>query len=216
MTIKTTSKCTGSTKPTKRILIITPDIILWIRTALRLVHFAGIILGVGAATLLDLIILRFALIKRIIQTDIRIIVFSSKIIAIGLALLWFSGIGFLIYYSLFDPSKLDNPKLIAKIIIVATLTLNALLVHFFVLPQINIQIGQYLLQGLSAFHRFLLVLIGSISAISWYVPLILGIVPQFNNVVPAEIILAAYATLVLSVNAVIGIAILIIPSKNHN
>jgi hypothetical protein len=188
---------------------ISTDLVPWILSGLRLIHFGGIILGVGAATLLDLIIFRFALSRRIREEHIRIVIFSSKVISIGLVLLWFSGLGFLTYYWFFDAIKLQNPKLLAKIIIVGVLTLNAFLVHYFVLPQVRIQIGQRLLEGLSKFHCFLLILIGTISAISWYIPLILGIVPQFNNVVPAEVILADYSMLVFSVNIIIQIALVI-------
>ena len=188
----------------------------WIRSGLRLIHFAGIILGVGATTLLDLIIFRFIITKRVEETYIRIVVFSSHVITIGLVLLWFSGIGFLGYYWFDDPTKLNNPKLVAKVIIVAVLTLNSIMVQTFALPQIEIQIGQHLLDGLSRFHCFLLILIGTISAISWYVPLILGIVPQFNNTIPAAIILASYSILIVSVNVVIQIILLIMHHGKKN
>jgi hypothetical protein len=56
------------------------ELVPWIKSGLRLVHFAGIILGVGAATLLDLIIFRFVLTRRIDETSIRIIIFSSTVI----------------------------------------------------------------------------------------------------------------------------------------
>lgn len=179
------------------------SIVPWIRSGLLLIHFAGIILGVGAATLLDLIIFRFVLTKRIEETYINIIEFSSSIITIGLCLLWFSGLGFLIYYGFVDPGKIDNPKLFAKFIIVGVLTLNAFLVHHFVMPVVEIQIGQHLLDGLSGLHRFFLILIGTVSAVSWYVPLALGVVPQFNNVLPVDIILTGYAVLILFVNIIV-------------
>lgn len=171
-------------------------------------HFAGIILGVGAATLLDLIIFRFVMMRRIEETYIRLIDFASRVITSGLVLLWVSGIGFLIFYQLFDPTKLDNPKLFAKFVIVGVLTLNAFLVHHFVLPQVEIQIGQHLFDGLARLHRFLLILIGTISAISWYVPLILGVVPQFNNTIPSEVILVSYTVLILLVNIIIQIVLM--------
>lgn len=185
------------------------EIVPWLRSGLRLVHFAGIVLGAGAATILDLIIFRFVLLRRIEETYINIIDFTSRVITFGLILLWASGLGFLIYYLFCDPEKIDNPKLWAKIIIVSTLTLNALLVHAFVLPQVEIQIGQHLFDGLSRMYRFLLILIGTISAISWYVPLVLGIVPQFNNTIPSEVILTGYSVLVISVNIIIQIALMI-------
>ena len=37
----------------------------WIRTGFRVVHFCGLVLGVGAATLLELIIARFVLMRGI-------------------------------------------------------------------------------------------------------------------------------------------------------
>lgn len=185
------------------------SVVPWIRSGLLLVHFAGIILGVGAATLLDLIIFRFVLTKRIEEAYISIIEFSSNIITIGLCLIWLSGIGLLIYYGFVDPLKIDNPKLFAKFIIVGVLTLNAFLVHHFVMPVVEIQIGQHLLDGLSRLHRFFLILIGTVSAVSWYVPLALGIVPQFNNVVPVDVILIGYAIIILLVNIIIQITLTI-------
>lgn len=186
------------------------ELVPWIRSGLRLVHFAGIVLGVGAATLLDLIIFRFVLTRRIEETHIRIFLFASQIITIGLALLWMSGIAFLIYYWFYDPGKIENPKLLAKIIIVGVLSLNAFLVHFVAMPQVTIQVGQHLLDGLSRSRCAFLIFIGTVSAISWYVPLVLGIVPQFNNTIPAEIILASYTALILSVNVMIQIVLVIV------
>ncbi len=164
----------------------------WIRTGLRVVHFCGLALGVGAATLLDLIIARFILMRGISYEHVYVVDFSSKIVTIGLGLLWISGIGFLVHYGVFDPAKLQNPKIWAKIAIVAVLSINGLLVHYFVLPRIR---------------NSLVLLAGTVSAISWYVPLILGAIPQLNFVVPAEVILSSYAVLVLAVNAVIQGAI---------
>jgi hypothetical protein len=79
----------------------------WIKTGLRVVHLCG--LGVGAATLLDLIIARFILMRGISYEHVYVVDFSSKIVTIGLALLWISGIGFLIHYGVFEPAKLENP-----------------------------------------------------------------------------------------------------------
>lgn len=181
----------------------------WIRTGLRIVHFCGLVLGVGAATLLDLIIARFVLMRDISKEHIHVIDFSSRIVTVGLSLLWISGIGFLIYYGFFDPIKLQNPKIWAKIAIVAVLTFNGILVHFFVLPRIRNQVGKRLLEGLSQFHCSLLLLAGTVSVISWYVPLILGAIPQLNFVVPAETILVSYGLLLIALNTMIQGAIVV-------
>ena len=179
----------------------------WIRTGLRVLHFCGLVFGVGAATLLDLVIARFVLMRGISFEHIHIVDFSSKVVTVGLALLWISGIGFLIHYGIFDPAKLENPKIWAKIAIVAVLSVNGFLVHYFVLPRIRAQVGKRLLDGLSPFDCSLVLLAGTVSAISWYVPLILGAVPQLNYVVPAGVILASYALLLIAVNTVIQVAI---------
>ena len=179
----------------------------WIGTGLRVVHFCGLVLGVGAATLLDLIIARFILMRGISFEHVYVVDFSSKIVTIGLALLWISGIGFLIHYGVFEPAKLQNPKIWAKIAIVAVLSVNGLLVHYFVLPRIRNQVGKRLLDGLSPIDCSLVLLAGTVSVISWYVPLILGAIPQLNYVVPAEVILSSYALLLIAVNTVIQGAI---------
>ena len=152
----------------------------WIKTGLRVVHFCGLVLGVGAATLLDLIIARFILMRGISYEHVYVVDFSSKIVTIGLVLLWISGIGFLVHYGVFDPAKLQNPKIWAKIAIVAVLSINGLLVHYFVLPRIRNQVGKRLLDGLSQFDCSLVLLAGTVSAISWYVPLILGAIPNLT------------------------------------
>jgi hypothetical protein len=50
----------------------------WIRTGLRVVHFCGLVLGVGAATLLDLIITRFILMRGISYEHVYVVDFSSR------------------------------------------------------------------------------------------------------------------------------------------
>lgn len=180
---------------------------VWVRTGLRIVHLCGLVLGVGSATLLDLIIARFILMRGISPEHVTIIDFSSKIVTIGLALLWLSGIGFLIHYGIYEPAKLDNPKIWAKIAIVGVLSINGLLVHYFLLPRIREQVGKRLLEGLSSFDCSLVLLAGTVSVISWYVPLILGAIPQMNFVVPAEVILSGYALLVVALNVIIQVAI---------
>lgn len=182
----------------------------WIRTGLRVIHLCGLVLGVGSATLLDLIIARFVLMRGITHEHVYIVDFSSKVVAIGLGLLWLSGIGFLFHYGIFEPTKLQNPKIWAKIAIVAVLTINGFLVHHFVLPRLRSQVGKRLLDGLSPFDCSLVFLAGTVSVISWYVPMMLGAIPQLNFVVPAEVILSCYALLIVAVNTVMQVAIAVL------
>src|SRR6185369_10384744 len=89
----------------------------------------------------------------------------------------------------------------------AVLSVNGLLLHYFVLPRIRNQVGKRLLDGLSPIDCSLVLLAGTVSVISWYVPLILGAIPQMNFVVPAEVILSGYALLVVALNVIIQVAI---------
>ena len=168
-----------------------------LKTGGRVIHFIGLVLGLGAATVLDLIILRFLIAGKVADEHASIVEFSSKIVTAGLALLWLSGIGFLLLYGLFDPVKLGNQKIWAKIAIVGVLTLNGVFIHHSILPLIRARVGRSLFDGLPSRQRMLLVTSGTVSATSWYVPLLLGAVPQLNFVVPATVILAAYATALL-------------------
>ena len=166
-----------------------------IKSAIKIGHLFGIILGLGAATALDLIVLKFLLAGKIKREHVLLVEFMTKIVSAGLFLLWASGISYLLHYGIFDPAKLGNEKVWAKIAIVVVLTINGFFIHRRVLPLIKKQVGRALFDGLPRRECGLMLTFGTISAISWYVPLVLGAMPHFNFVVPASGLLAAYAIL---------------------
>jgi hypothetical protein len=191
-----------------------PEFALALKSGLRVTHFLGLVLGLGAATLLDLIILRFLATRRVSAENCDIVEFASKVVTAGLVLLWVSGIGFLLHYALFDPAKIGNQKIWAKIAIVGILTLNGVFIHRAVLPLVRRNVGRGLFEGLSPRQRALLLASGVVSATSWYVPLLLGSIPQLNFVVPAWIILAAYGVLLtLGILLTQGIARIVLPQS---
>lgn len=171
------------------------DPVTSIKTGLRIVHFVGLALGLGAATVLDLMILKFFLKGKVTTDQWNVFHFGSRIVNAGLILLWITGLGFLAYYSAFDPIRLGNEKVWAKMTIVLILTINGIFLHMAVLPKVKAQIGRSLLDGMSAGKRSLFFASGALSATSWYVPLLLGAMPQLNFVVPMTTILQAYALL---------------------
>lgn len=67
---------------------------------------------------------------------------------------------------------LDNPKLQAKITIVALLTLNGIVLHNYVLPRLQ-QAGSLL--RLAFGQRMLALFIGSVSGVSWLYAAMLGV-----------------------------------------
>ncbi|MBZ9789255.1 hypothetical protein K9B32_03810 [Rhizobium sp. 3T7] len=166
-----------------------------IKSALRIVHFIGLALGLGAATVLDLLVLRFLIRGKITQDHWNVFKFGSKVVNWGLILLWATGLGFLTYYGVFDPVKLGNEKVWAKMIIVLILTVNGGFIHSIILPRVKKQIGRSIMEGLPSSHRSVFIVTGAISAVSWYVPMMLGALPQLNFAVPMGTILLAYAAL---------------------
>ncbi|WP_429807323.1 hypothetical protein [Ensifer sp. B1-9] len=173
-----------------------PALVSYIRTSLRLVHFSGMVLGLGGAVFLDLMLSRYR--RMIVSAElVDHVEWISRFIAAGLFLLWGSGLGFLLLYQLTETEKLLNPKIWAKVTIVSILTVNGLAIHRFVLPFVRQQIGSTLLAGAKPATKTALIGCGAISIVSWSVPVILGAAPQLNFVVPCGVILAAYALLLV-------------------
>ena len=173
-----------------------------VKAVLLFVHLIGLALGLGAATLLDLLVARMLVAGKIAPSQPAFIEFAAAVVTAGLALLWLSGLGLLAYYSAFDLTALQNPKVWAKVAIVAVLTLNGLFIHAAVLPLIRRQAGRGLFDGISEVRKSLLLTAGAVSITSWFVPVFLAVSRPLNFVVPAQIILGAYVLLL--VVAVIG------------
>jgi hypothetical protein len=182
-----------------------------LKSGLVTLHLLGLVLGLGAATVLDLVIVRFLIRNRVTGDYWNMIEFCSKVVTAGLILLWLSGLGFLIHYGAFDPSKLMNQKVWAKIAIVVILTLNGAFIHGAVLPLVRQRIGRGLFDGLPPRQQSLLLASGAVSATSWYVPLILGAVPQFNGLPVASILLAYAVLLAVAVATARGLARTVLP-----
>ena len=167
-------------------------LVSYIRTLLRLLHFAGLVFGFGGAVFLDLLLVRD---RRTVVTAELVgnVGWISRFVAVGLLMLWISGIGFLLLYQLAEPQKLMNPKVWAKVTIVAILSINGLAIHRLVLPFLRQRIGHQLLSGIEGRTKAALIGCGVISAVSWTVPVVLGAAPRLNFVVPCAVILATYA-----------------------
>lgn len=173
------------------------DFALALKNVSRFLHFIGLALGLGAATLLDLLLLRLVAKKRVSQENWQFIEFGSKIVNAGLIILWGTGLSFLVEYALFDPVELTNAKIWAKLVIVGILTINGFFIHAIILPRIKARIGRPLFAGMSRFQKSAFIISGAVSATSWYMPMALGAFSQFNHSVPVLAILMLYAFLMI-------------------
>lgn len=189
------------------------DPVAALKTGLRILHFIGLALGLGAATVLDLMIVRFFIKGKVTPEHWAVFHFGSKIVNWGLILLWVTGLGFLTYYGFFEPIKLGNEKIWAKIAIVAVLTVNGAFIHAVILPKVKMQIGRSLMEGMSKRQRSTFLISGAISATSWYVPLMLGALPQLNFVVPMTVILMAYGLLLAAAIAISHSVLFLLPAE---
>ncbi|MDH4442682.1 MAG: hypothetical protein QE284_20135 [Rhizobium sp.] len=187
------------------------DPVAALKTTLRIVHFIGLALGLGAATVLDLMILKFFLKGKVTSDQWNVFHFGTRIVNAGLLLLWLTGLGFLTYYAAFEPIKLGNDKVWAKMTIVLILSINGAFLHAVVLPKMKAQIGRSLFDGMSTGTRNLLFASGALSATSWYVPLLLGALPQLNFVIPMTTILLAYALILAVAFLATQLVLLLLP-----
>jgi hypothetical protein len=170
----------------------------FLKAVVRVFHFIGLGLGLGTATFLDLLIVRFMVWGTITRSQAQAFHFGTRIVAVGLVVLWVTGLLFLFLYLAFEPVKLGNPKIWAKLSIVGVLTGNAFFLHSVVLPIVERQVSRTLFTGTTMPERIQMVCGGALSLVSWYVPVALGTVPHFNFSVSAQQIWLAYCCLVVA------------------
>lgn len=165
-------------------------------TFIKIFHLLGLILGLGGAVFLDFSILTRGILRPVSNYTVHHAENLSKIVSIGLAILWATGIVLIALNLAEKPEYLTNQKLWAKIAIVVALTLNGFYIHHSVLPFMKGRLGQRLFSGLKARNIAAFTLVASISFVSWTVPFVLGKASELNYVTPMWEILAVYGALV--------------------
>lgn len=152
-----------------------------LKTLLVYAHILATSVGIGAAVMIDLALLRHR--HTVLSSQLRShIHLSARAIAVALVVLWVTGIAFVGLGSAADPSYLHNPKLWAKISVVLALTLNGALIHVLVLPRLRIDIPFE--QATTAQQRVWFHLVGAVSAASWFFAAFLGVAKVLNHVAP--------------------------------
>ncbi|MFY9291311.1 MAG: hypothetical protein WAP03_11535 [Methylorubrum rhodinum] len=166
-------------------------------------HLIGLCFGLGGATMLDFWILRWMRWGGLPPEIARTFLFVSKVVSVGIALLWLSGLGFLAVYAVESPEKLGNPKLLAKVVIVLVLTVNGLLIHALVLPSVLRDVSRPMFEGVSHLSTAIFLVSGAVSGVSWYAAFALGLMRELNGRVPASLLLALWlaAVVIASVGA---------------
>ena len=164
---------------------------------LKLIHLSGLIMGVGGAVMVDVVMLRHAVLKPVSRYALLQAHLLARVVAAGLLLLWLSGATLVWVNALIDPLTLQNPRLWAKAIVVIALTLNGFAIWTITMPRLERQFGRGYFDRTTQKDRLILTFISSFSTISWLSAFVLGSAQELNRVVPAWKILANYGAAVL-------------------
>lgn len=163
----------------------------------KVAHLLGLVLGLGGALLADYTVLTRGIIRPVSAYTLQQMHLLSRITALGLTLLWVSGAAIIAASVAANPDYLSNQKLWAKLIIVLVLTLNGVIIHTTILPALQAANGRRLFAGASGYATALFTLGGSVSAVSWFAPLLLAKAAALNYVTPAKDIIGVYLMLTL-------------------
>lgn len=169
-------------------VILTLDLRHW----MLLGHVVGLVLGFGSAITIEVVMLRSLMSARTSPLVLDAVVQASKLTTLGLALLWLTGIGFMLYYLEFSPEKLANEKIYAKMVIVLLLTINGWCIHRYLLPLLWKYSGKQVLAVARLRDVLLFALCGSVSAVSWFFPVVFGLNPELNGTYSIANLLGQY------------------------
>lgn len=175
------------------------------REVLLVIHIIGTVLGVGGATISDLIFFKATKDEKMDSHEWGILRAVSKVIWVGLALAIISGIGFLL-----QMDDISNPKIWAKVTIIGVIFLNGVFLHWKIFPLFASMVGKKISNTQFAENMTTVFTSGAISITSWYIVLILGTWRGLNNTLSYWQILCAYIVILM-----FGIAVANIVGRMH-
>lgn len=176
--------------------------LIYPHTFFILLHLFALALGLGSALLADWIVCTRLAFGTITHRAAQQLFDLSHGVSVGLVLLWITGAVLVGDNAMAALASLDNQKLWAKMIVVAILTVNAVLLHKIVLPMVLTRVGQQLFNAKFGRSTFLCTLCGAVSATSWMFAVYLGVARELNGTVSLTQVLCYYGTLLLLIWAV--------------
>ena len=173
-----------------------PDIMMLLVEAkpiASVLHYFAFAIGIGTASFCDVFVLKLMARRRVRKQAVATIYLAHKVLLGSLVVIWVTGLLHLVRLAETDPEGLENPKLWAKIIIFAVVSVNGLVIQKWCLPWLHRRMGQALLAGTSWTARVGFASTGAISATSWFFVLALGALEVINHVTPLPALMAVYA-----------------------
>jgi uncharacterized membrane protein len=148
-------------------------ILIEYKSYVTLLHLVGFALGVGGATISDVLFMKFLKDFKITLEEKEVLKIMSQIVWFGLMIIIISGVG------LFLPEierLLDSSKFLLKMVVIGVIIVNGLILNFIVTPKLMtiawnpaaMNVKKAITLSNFAFAT------GAISFISWYTALFLG------------------------------------------
>jgi len=140
-------------------------------------HILGVALGVGGATVSDLLFFRAVTDRRISKDEFAMLHTLGYVLQTALIILFLSGLGFVTSQLVLTGSSsyLSSAWFWAKMTIVFTLFCNAIVMHTKVFPFMTAHIDQELSYETVKDKLVLLSMTGVVSIVSWYSAMTLGV-----------------------------------------
>jgi hypothetical protein len=174
-----------------------PDLIAILVTYKKVVltaHLLGVVLGLGAATVGDILLMRFLKDFRISQKEADVMYIVSWIVIPALLLLFISGVALFLTDM---PRYGGSAPFMLKMTMVAVLTINGILLHLFIMPKM-IHISFRGDKAPKTLRRAAFMM-GAISATSWYATFF---VSMLKSMMPGDLtyisLLTAYIVLLVA------------------
>lgn len=148
-------------------------ILEFLKHPLLLMHLIGFALGVGGATINDILFFRFLKDYRISQKEDSTLKIMSETIWVGLGLLIISGIGL---YLPNTEALNESSKFLVKAIVVGIITINGAFLNLYIAPHLRkITFKDAHTKTTPVTHlRKIAFISGAISFVSWYTAFFLG------------------------------------------
>jgi len=142
-----------------------------LKTILIIGHAIGAVLGVGGATMSDLMFFKSVKNLKISKTEMKFMELGSLQVWAGIALTIISAIGFFIWF----PELLKTSRILAKSSIFLIILANGIFLNLWVTPFLKKHIDVNLAES-ESFRKAQTILVtsGAVSIISWYYVFILG------------------------------------------
>jgi hypothetical protein len=145
---------------------------LSLKTILLVLHVFGAVIGAGGAFVSDGMFMTSIRDGRMSRTELRFLLLGSRYVWAGLFLLILSGIGM---FALAPAAYLASGKFLAKMTIVAVLTINGILFHRLHIPVLRGALDEPLQSSAVFMRRAPFIFIsGAVSMVSWASALVLG------------------------------------------